>query len=131
MVDHVHVLSAGEIIASGTMAEITETPGSAGLSRLMSSTRETLLDVQQVSAGYGDLTILHSVSLQIGKGEVVGLLGANGAGKSTLVRTIGGHLRARIAGSCTATWISRGCRRIAFHSTGWRWCWKHATCSVT
>ena len=61
----------------------------------MSTTRELMLDVQQVSAGYGDLTILHGISLHIGKGEVVGLLGANGAGKSTLVRTISGHLRAR------------------------------------
>ncbi len=61
----------------------------------MSTTRELLLDLQQVSSGWGDLTILHGVSLHIGKGEVVGLLGANGAGKSTLVRTISGHLRAR------------------------------------
>jgi branched-chain amino acid transport system ATP-binding protein/nonpolar-amino-acid-transporting ATPase len=61
----------------------------------MNTTRELLLEVQQVSSGYGDLTILHGVSLRIGRGEVVGLLGANGAGKSTLVRTISGHLRAR------------------------------------
>ena len=61
----------------------------------MNTARERLLDLQEVSAGYGDLTILHGVSLHIGKGEVVGLLGSNGAGKSTLVRTIGGHLPAR------------------------------------
>lgn len=64
----------------------------------MSTARERLLEVQNLSSGYGDLTVLHGVSLHIGKGEVVGLLGANGAGKSTLVRTISGHLKTR-AGS--------------------------------
>lgn len=61
----------------------------------MSATRKPVLQVQRLSAGYGDLEVLHQVSLDIGQGEVVGLLGANGAGKSTLVRAISGHLRAR------------------------------------
>lgn len=61
----------------------------------MTATSERLLELQELSAGYGDLVVLQRVSLTIGKGEVVGLLGANGAGKSTLVRTISGHLRAR------------------------------------
>lgn len=61
----------------------------------MSTTRERLLQLEQLSAGYGDLGVLQKVSLHIGRGEVVGLLGANGAGKSTLVRTVSGHLRAR------------------------------------
>jgi branched-chain amino acid transport system ATP-binding protein/nonpolar-amino-acid-transporting ATPase len=61
----------------------------------MSTTPERLLEVLQLSAGYGDLAVLQGVSLYIGRSEVVGLLGANGAGKSTLVRTISGHLRAR------------------------------------
>lgn len=60
-----------------------------------STVRERLLEVQNLSSGYGDLTVLHGVSLHIGRGEVVGLLGANGAGKSTLVRTMSGHLKAR------------------------------------
>ncbi|MGE3923142.1 MAG: ABC transporter ATP-binding protein [Lautropia sp.] len=59
------------------------------------NTRELVLDIQEIVSGYGDLTVLHGVSLSIRRGEVVGLLGANGAGKSSLVRTIGGHLRAR------------------------------------
>lgn len=61
----------------------------------MSTSSEPLLQLQRLSAGYGDLTVLQQVCLHIRRSEVVGLLGANGAGKSTLVRTISGHLRAR------------------------------------
>lgn len=56
----------------------------------MTSTTEALLEVQQVIAGYGNLTALHKVSLDVKKGEVVALLGANGAGKSTILRLISG-----------------------------------------
>ena len=48
-----------------------------------------------VSAGYGALTVLRDVSLRVGDGEAVALVGANGAGKTTLVRTVCGLLRAR------------------------------------
>jgi branched-chain amino acid transport system ATP-binding protein len=52
-----------------------------------------LLDVKQISAGYGDIQILHKVSLKIQKGEMVSVLGANGAGKTTLLLTLSGVLR--------------------------------------
>lgn len=48
-----------------------------------------------VSAGYGALSVLRDVSLRVGDGEAVALVGANGAGKTTLVRTVCGLLRAR------------------------------------
>lgn len=48
-----------------------------------------------ISAGYGALTVLRDVSLTVGNGEAVALVGANGAGKTTLVRTVCGLLRAR------------------------------------
>ncbi len=54
-----------------------------------------MLEVTSVSAGYGALTVLRDVSLRVGDGEAVALVGANGAGKTTLVRTVCGLLRAR------------------------------------
>jgi branched-chain amino acid transport system ATP-binding protein len=52
-----------------------------------------LLDVKQISGGYGDIQILHQISLNIEKGEMVSVLGANGAGKTTLLLTLSGILR--------------------------------------
>ncbi|MCQ9617652.1 ABC transporter ATP-binding protein [Paenalcaligenes niemegkensis] len=52
-----------------------------------------LLSVEQVVAGYGNLTALHGISLHVNKGEVVAILGANGAGKSTTLRAISGLIK--------------------------------------
>jgi ABC-type branched-subunit amino acid transport system ATPase component len=52
-----------------------------------------LLDVRHISSGYGEMSILHDISIQVGAGEVVTLIGPNGAGKSTLLKTIFGLLR--------------------------------------
>lgn len=52
-----------------------------------------LLEIDEVSSGYGGLEILHDVSLSVGEGEVVAVIGANGAGKSTALKTIAGELR--------------------------------------
>jgi branched-chain amino acid transport system ATP-binding protein len=49
---------------------------------------EPLLQVQQVQAGYGAVTVLWDVGLDVQEGEVVAILGANGAGKTSLLRTI-------------------------------------------
>ncbi len=53
------------------------------------------LELQDVVAGFGPLTILNGVSLAVGAEEVVIVLGANGAGKTTLFRTIAGLLAPR------------------------------------
>jgi branched-chain amino acid transport system ATP-binding protein len=49
-----------------------------------------LLSVEHLGASYGPLPVLHDVSLEVGPGEMVALIGANNAGKSTLLRTIVG-----------------------------------------
>jgi branched-chain amino acid transport system ATP-binding protein len=52
-----------------------------------------LLEVQAIHAAYGPSEVLFGVSLQIGEGEVVTLLGRNGMGKTTTVRTLMGLMR--------------------------------------
>src|SRR5207237_3518547 len=49
-----------------------------------------LLQVDDIHTYYGKSHILHGVSLEVGRGEVVGLLGRNGVGKSTTLKAIAG-----------------------------------------
>lgn len=51
-----------------------------------------LLEVDGVSAGWGDRTVVRDVSLTVDDGELLTLLGPNGSGKTTLLRTIAGFL---------------------------------------
>ena len=53
---------------------------------------EPLVAVDNVHTYYGKSHVLHGVSLEVGRGEVVGLLGRNGVGKSTTLKTIMGLL---------------------------------------
>src|SRR4051794_12472566 len=59
------------------------------------SQAELVLSVSDVKAGYGDENVLHGVSIDVPRGEVVAVIGPNGSGKSTLLRTIYGLLRPR------------------------------------
>lgn len=52
----------------------------------------SLLDVEKVTSGYGDMEVLHDVSIEVKEDEVVSVIGPNGAGKSTLMKTIFGLL---------------------------------------
>ena len=52
-----------------------------------------MLALSGVSAGYGSVPAVSDVSIAVGEGEAVGLLGANGAGKSTTLRAISGLVR--------------------------------------
>jgi branched-chain amino acid transport system ATP-binding protein len=49
-----------------------------------------MLEATGLSSAYGRITVLHDVSLTIGKGEIVTLIGANGAGKTTLLKALSG-----------------------------------------
>jgi len=52
-----------------------------------------LLELEAVHCGYGQTRVLHGVSLSVGEGDIVSLLGANGAGKTTTLRAITGGVR--------------------------------------
>ena len=52
-----------------------------------------MLKVSDVTAGYGRTVILQGLSLNVGRGEVVTIIGSNGAGKTTLLRTISGLVK--------------------------------------
>jgi branched-chain amino acid transport system ATP-binding protein len=51
-----------------------------------------LLEARGLCAGYGDVSVVRGLDLEVRPGEVVALLGANGAGKSTTMRTLAGEL---------------------------------------
>ena len=52
-----------------------------------------MLTLSGLSASYGSVPAISDVSIEVGEGEAVGLLGANGAGKSTTLRAISGLVR--------------------------------------
>jgi ABC-type branched-subunit amino acid transport system ATPase component len=54
-----------------------------------------VLQAQDVVAGYGEVDVLHGVSVAVNKGEMVAVIGPNGAGKSTLLKTMFGLLPVR------------------------------------
>lgn len=49
-----------------------------------------MLELQDINVRYGDFHVLHDVSLSVGKGEMVAVIGANGHGKSTLLKAVCG-----------------------------------------
>ncbi|HSV80253.1 MAG TPA: ATP-binding cassette domain-containing protein, partial [Ramlibacter sp.] len=59
------------------------------------NTGDTLLEVNDLQAWYGEGHVLHGMSLHARRGEVVTLLGRNGAGKTTTLKSIMGILRKR------------------------------------
>jgi branched-chain amino acid transport system ATP-binding protein len=104
--DLVLVLNFGQRVVEGSPTEITENPTVQEIylgaektgakvtvetdeSRAVTATEPAkILVVDRVNSGYGDFQALFDVSLDIPRGQIVGLIGVNGAGKSTLIRTI-------------------------------------------
>ena len=58
------------------------------------STAQPLLEVRNLETGYGNLKVLHGISLDVGQRDIVALVGPNGSGKSTTLKAIFGLLPA-------------------------------------
>ncbi|WP_233146241.1 ABC transporter ATP-binding protein [Pigmentiphaga sp. NML080357] len=70
--------------------------------------------IRNVCAGYGSVQVLHGLSLDVGDGETVALLGTNGNGKSTLIKLVAGLIKPA-SGEVTAT-IDGVCHDLAEYS---------------
>ncbi len=65
-----------------------------------------MLSLKNVQSGYGEVKIIWDVSLEVGAGEIVSIIGSNGAGKTTLLKTMSG------VGTCTGGTIQFGGKDI-------------------
>lgn len=72
-------------------------------------TNNPVLRLAGVSLGYGDLTILRDISIDVYRGQVVALMGGSGSGKTTLLRAATGQIKAR---SGQATLFNRDLAQI-------------------
>ena len=108
--DHIVVLYNGEVMEQGTTDQIINLPTHEYTKTLMSAVRKTpqgeashsgddegisatpLLQVSDVTAAYGPVTILRNVDMVVEEKETVGVIGESGCGKSTMARVISGLL---------------------------------------
>ena len=88
LADRISVLVYGQIIASDTPARSNRTAPCRGLS----GQRRMMLEVRDLHAYYGKSHILQGVTLDVGAGEIVSLLGRNGVGRSTTFKAIMGDV---------------------------------------
>jgi ATP-binding cassette subfamily F protein uup len=56
------------------------------------SKTKVVIDVEQVSKGYGDRMVIRDLNLRVARGDRIGIVGANGAGKTTLLRLLTGEI---------------------------------------
>src|SRR5205085_5300930 len=71
-----------------------------------------MLELHDLRAGYGDAVVLDGISLALGEGASLAVLGRNGVGKSTLLLTIMGYTRLRRG---DVSWRGRSILRLAPH----------------
>jgi ABC-type branched-subunit amino acid transport system ATPase component/ABC-type branched-subunit amino acid transport system permease subunit len=106
--DRVTVLHLGRVIAEGAPSEVAGHPevATAYLGRDIQAVRpalarrsitmsrpKALIELQDLEAGYHGSRVLHGVSLRVGDGTMVALLGRNGVGKTTTLHTIMGAVK--------------------------------------
>ena len=124
--DQIVVLDCGRQLASGSPAEIVQNDAVVaaylGVS-VEDSTSELpasrpagphrsgdgggpLVNVRGLSAGYGDVEVLHDVDVTVQPGEIVAVLGPNGAGKTTLLLSIAGEIPS-VRGEVSVLGLSR------------------------
>ena len=81
----------------------------------------TLLNVEDLWAGYGPVQVLHGITFEVKEGEVVVILGANGAGKTTTLRAVCQMINTRgkveldgslLTGKSTTTVVRRGVAHV-------------------
>ena len=101
--DRMTVLNNGVVLAEGTPQQVRADAsvqavylgsGTAPVARERAPA-EALLEVRDLACGYGQALVLEDVSIGVGRGEVVAILGRNGVGKSTLLNSLMGFLRVR------------------------------------
>src|SRR5215469_6153198 len=63
-----------------------------GTARMAESASDTLLSVEGLEAGYGEVQVLWGLSLKARRGKLTAIVGANGAGKTTTLRAVAGTL---------------------------------------
>ncbi len=115
--DHIVVLYSGKVQEQGSVEKIITRPSHDYTRRLMAAVRpppasisnedyinkhakeKPAVEMDDVTAGYGkivddepEFTILRNIDLQVGKAEIVGVIGESGCGKSTLARVVAGLL---------------------------------------
>ncbi|HVK90581.1 MAG TPA: ABC transporter ATP-binding protein [Mycoplana sp.] len=100
--DDILVLRHGKMVEYGSVRQIIEAP-TQDYTRALVNVRgtrrdeapdqsDTLLTIDNVTAGYGGLKVLHDVSLHLPKGQTLAVVGESGSGKSTLARVVTGLL---------------------------------------
>jgi branched-chain amino acid transport system permease protein len=82
--------AAPVVVESSALASAPSAPATAPAAR----SGEVLLEVRELSKAFKGVQALDRVSLQVHRGEILGLLGPNGSGKSTFINVVSGHYQA-------------------------------------